>query len=258
MSPSVRCSGCGADNRAGRRFCAKCGGPLAVTCASCGFANEPDDEFCGGCGQRLGPAAVEADRAAQARRPTTAPEAERDAERRQLTIVFCDLVGSTALAGRLDPEELREHVRAYQATSADVIARFDGHIAQYLGDGLLVYFGYPSAHEDDPQRAVRAALAIVDAVTALNARQAAGAVSLAVRIGIHTGLVVVGEVGGGARREQLALGEAPNIAARLEALAEPNTVVVSAATHRLIARVFACRDLGARALHGVAASQTIY
>ena len=252
MSPPVRCSGCGADNRAGRRFCAKCGAALALACPSCGFANDPADEFCGGCGQRLTPAVADAGR------PMAPVDAARDAERRQLTVMFCDLVGSTALAGRLDPEELREHVRAYQATSADVIARFDGHIAQYLGDGLLVYFGYPSAHEDDPQRAVRAALAVVDAVAVLNARPAAGSVSLAVRIGIHTGLVVVGEVGGGARREQLALGEAPNVAARLEALAEPNTVVISAATHRLVARAFACRDLGARALRGVAAPQTIY
>ena len=254
----MRCNGCGADNRAGRRFCTKCGVALAVTCTSCGFANEPDDDFCGGCGQRLGPAAGEADRATPVRRSATAPEATDAAERRQLTVMFCDLVGSTALAGRLDPEELREHVRAYQAAGAEVIERFEGHVAQYLGDGLLVYFGYPLAHEDDPRRAVRAALAIVDAVATLNARTAARDVNLAVRIGIHTGLVVVGEIGGGARREQLALGEAPNVAARLEALAEPNTVVVSAATRRLIERFFTYRDLGARSLHGVAAAQNVY
>src|SRR5438093_13402026 len=146
--------------------------------------------------------------------------------------MFCDLVGSTALAGRLDPEELREHVRAYQGVSAEVIARFEGHIAQYLGDGLLVYFGYPLAHEDDAQRAVSAGLAVVDAVATLNARQPAGGVALAVRVGIHTGLVVVGEVRSGSRREQLALGETPNIAARLEALAEAGTVVVNSAKHR--------------------------
>jgi class 3 adenylate cyclase/predicted ATPase len=172
--------------------------------------------------------------------------------------MFCDLVGSTALAARLDPEELREHVRAYQSASADVIARFEGHIAQYLGDGLLVYFGYPSAHEDDAQRAVSAGLAVVDAVAALNARQPPGGVALAVRVGIHTGLVVVGEVGGGSRREQLALGEAPNVAARLEALAEPGTVVISAATHRLIERRFSCRDLGAQALRGIATPQAVH
>src|SRR5438046_7356708 len=164
--------------------------------------------------------------------------------------MFCDLVGSTALAGRLDPEELREHGRAYQGVSAEVIARFEGHIAQYLGDGLLVYFGYPSAHEDDAQRAVSAGLAVVDAVAALNARQPPGGVALAVRVGIHTGLVVVGEVGSGSRREELALGETPNVAARIEALAEPGTVVVSTAPHRLGERRFSCRDLGAPPLRG--------
>jgi len=172
--------------------------------------------------------------------------------------MFCDPVDSTALAGRLDPEELREHVRAYQSASAEVIARYEGHIAQYLGDGLLVYFGYPAAHEDDAQRAVRSALGIVDAVATLDARQARSGVSLAVRVGIHTGLVVVGEVGGGSRREQLALGETPNVAARLEPLAAPGTIVISAATQRLIEARFTCRDLGVHHLRGVAASQPVY
>ena len=123
-----------------------------------------------------------------------------DAERRQLTVLFCDLVDSTALSGQLDPEDLREVVRAYQDTCAKVIARFEGHIAQYLGDGLLVYFGYPLAHEDDAQRAIRAGLGIVEALGQLNTRltQERG-VQLAVRLGIHTGLVVVGDVGGGTR-----------------------------------------------------------
>src|SRR5205085_4187652 len=125
-----------------------------------------------------------------------------EAERRQLTVLFCDLVDSTALAARLDPEELREVVRAYQETCAAVIQRFEGHIAQYLGDGLLVYFGYPLAHEDDAQRAVLTGLGIVEAMGALNSRlQAAYGVALAVRLGIHTGPVVVGEMGGGGRPE---------------------------------------------------------
>jgi hypothetical protein len=132
---AMTCPSCGAENRQGRRFCAKCGVTLSMACGACGFTNEPGDEFCGGCGQRL--------ISASAQRPgTETPVAALpDAERRQLTVMFCDLVGSTALATRLDPEELREHVRAYQGASADVIARFEGHIAQYLGDGLLVYFG---------------------------------------------------------------------------------------------------------------------
>jgi class 3 adenylate cyclase len=136
--------------------------------------------------------------------------------------MFCDLVDSTALSGQLDPEDLRQVVRAYQTTCAEVIQRFDGHIAQYLGDGLLVYFGYPQAHEDDAQRAVRAGLGIVAAMATRNTHlEQHYKVRLAVRLGIHTGLVVVGEMGSGARREQLALGEPPNLAARLEGLATP-------------------------------------
>jgi class 3 adenylate cyclase/predicted ATPase len=176
-----------------------------------------------------------------------------EAERRQLTVLFCDLVGSTDLAGRLDPEDLREVVRAYQETAAEVIARYAGHIAQYLGDGLLVYFGYPAAHEDDAQRAVHTGLGIVDALGTLNTRlQARHGVHLAVRLGIHTGPVVVGQMGGGGRHEHLALGETPNIAARLEGLAPANTVVVSAVTARLVQGTFLLDDLGMHTLHGVA------
>src|SRR5262245_43535892 len=245
----MTCSACGADNREGRRFCSKCGASLSLACSKCGFINDPGDEFCGGCGQRV---------TAATGQTAHLDQAPREAERRQLTVMFCDLVGSTALAARLDPEELREHVRAYQAASADVISRFEGHIAQYLGDGLLVYFGYPAAHEDDAQRAVSAALAVVVAVDGLNTREPGGGVGLSVRVGIHTGLVVVGEIGSGSRREQLALGETPNVAARLEALAEPGTVVISAATHRLVERRFNCRDLGAHALRGIDTARTIY
>jgi class 3 adenylate cyclase len=189
--------------------------------------------------------------------PTTPPPA--DAERRQLTVLFCDLVDSTALAGRLDPEDWRQVVRAYQDTCAKVIARFEGHIAQYLGDGLLVYFGYPQAHEDDAQRAVRAGLGMVEAMAQLNLRltQERG-VSLAVRLGIHTGLVVVGEVGGGTRQEQLALGETPNLAARLQAMAAPNTLVISATTSQLLGGFFACQSLGAHLLKGFAQPVEVY
>jgi len=154
-------------------------------------------------------------------------------------VLFCDLVESTALAGRLDPEDYREVVRAYQDTCAEIIQRFEGHIAQYLGDGLLVYFGYPQAHEDDAQRAVRTGLGMVEAMDTLNSHlgQSHG-VRLAVRVGIHTGLVVVGEMGGGGRQEQLALGDTPNIAACLQGLAAPDTLVISAVTQRLIQGYF--------------------
>jgi len=192
---------------------------------------------------------------------TTAGQVPRlpDAERRQLTVLFCDLVDSTRLANQLDPEELREVVRAYQEACAKVIARYEGHIAQYLGDGLLVYFGYPLAHEDDAQRAVRAGLGMVEALGQLNTRltQEHG-VHLAARLGIHTGLVVVGEVGGGTRQEQLALGETPNLAARLQGIARPNTMVISAATYQLLGGFFACQSLGTPLLRGFAQPLEVY
>jgi class 3 adenylate cyclase/predicted ATPase len=182
-----------------------------------------------------------------------------EAERRQLTVLFCDLVDSTALAARLDPEDWRAVVRAYQAICAKVIARFEGHIAQYLGDGLLVYFGYPLAHEDDAQRAVRAGLGMIEALGQLNSRlERDRGVQLAVRLGIHTGLVVVGEVGGGTRQEHLALGETPNLAARLQGLAAPNTVVISAATVPLLGGFFACQALGMHLLKGFAQPIEVY
>src|SRR5713101_4664863 len=182
-----------------------------------------------------------------------------DAERRQLTVLFCDLVDSTVLASQLDPEDLREVVRAYQEACAKVIARFEGHIAQYLGDGLLVYFGYPLAHEDDAQRAVRAGLGIVEAMGQLNTRLTRErGIRLAVRLAIHTGLVVVGEVGGGTRHEQLALGETPNLAARLQGIAAPNTAVISAATLQLLGGFFACQSLGTPALKGLVQPIEVY
>src|SRR5207244_1116683 len=182
-----------------------------------------------------------------------------EAERRQLTVLFCDLVDSTPLASQLDPEDLREVVRAYQEACAKVVARYEGHIAQYLGDGLLVYFGYPLAHEDDAQRAVRAGLGMVEALDQLNTRLAQErGVHLAVRLGIHTGLVVVGDVGGGTRQEQLALGETPNLAARLQGIAAPNTLVISATTFQLLGGFFACQPLGTPPLKGLAQPLAVY
>jgi len=189
----------------------------------------------------------------------SAGRGESEAERRHLTLLFCDLVDSTPLSAHLDPEELREVVRAYHAVCAEVIERFDGHIAQYLGDGLLVYFGYPQAHEDDAQRAVRTGLGIVEALGPLQRRvQQERRVSLAVRIGIHSGLVVVGEIGEGARHERLALGEAPNLAARLQGLALSNTVLISGTTARLVQGWFICEALGDQTLKGFSAPIPVY
>jgi class 3 adenylate cyclase len=174
-------------------------------------------------------------------------------------VLFCDLVDSTVLASQLDPEEWRELVRVYQETCAKVIGRYEGHIAQYLGDGLLVYFGYPQAHEDDAQRAVRSGLGIMEAMAQLNTRlEQERGVHLAVRLGCHTGLVVVGKVGGGARQEQLALGETPNLAARLQGIAAPHTLVISAATLQLLGGFFACQSLGTQLLKGFAQPLEVY
>jgi class 3 adenylate cyclase/tetratricopeptide (TPR) repeat protein len=187
-----------------------------------------------------------------------------EAERRQLTVMFCDLVGSTPLSQQLDPEELRSVILAYQEACAQVIRRCEGYLARYVGDGLLVYFGYPQAHEDDAQRAIRAGLGMVAALPNLNARlqQTIGAlraVPLQVRIGIHTGLVVVGDMGGGGYRDPMAIvGETPNIAARVQGIAEPNTVVISAATCKLVQGLFECQDRGPQELKGVSTPVAVY
>jgi class 3 adenylate cyclase/predicted ATPase len=174
---------------------------------------------------------------------------QADAERRQLTVMFCDLVGSTALATQLDPEDLREVIAAYHATVTDAVGRFDGFVAKYMGDGVLVYFGYPRAHEDDAERAVRTGLRLVDAVGRLDV----GSPKLQVRVGIATGLVVVGDlVGEGASQEQAVVGETPNLAARLQALAEPGTIVLPASTRRLIGNRFRLCALGRHDLKGLA------
>jgi len=172
-------------------------------------------------------------------------------ERRQLTVVFCDLVGSTALSARLDPEDLRAVIGAYHRCCATIIERSGGFVAKYMGDGLLAYFGYPQADENDAERAVRAALALVDAVAGLDT---AAGVPLQVRVGIGTGLVVVGDLlGQGAAQEQAVVGETPNLAARLQTLAEPGTVVIGPNTRRLTAGLFDYEDLGAIEIKGFAA-----
>ena len=169
-------------------------------------------------------------------------------ERRQLTVLFCDLVGSTALARRFDPEDLRELIGSYHAACASAIEPYAGHIAQYLGDGVLVYFGYPNAHEDDAARAVRAGLAILDAIQALNTSQRAQ--HFQVRVGIHTGQVVTDRIGAGGRQEELALGDTPNVASRIQEKAEPGTVYLSAATHHLVVGLFESVDQGNSVVSG--------
>ena len=206
----------------------------------------------GGHRRRLLEAIAALDAKAVATSATAAPRyipARAEAERRQLTVMFCDLVGSTELSARLDPEDLREVIAAYHRAVADVVRGLDGFVAKYMGDGVLVYFGYPNAHEDDAERAVRAGLACIDAVGRLEVK----VVKLQARVGVSTGLVVVGDlIGEGSAQEQSVVGETPNLAARLQALAEPETVVIAAGTRRLLGDLFEYRDLGTVEIKGIA------
>src|SRR5271157_4660969 len=179
--------------------------------------------------------------------PTPPPPIDA-AERRQLTVMFCDLVGSTALSARLDPEDMREVIRAYQDASSGAIARYDGFVAKFMGDGVLAYFGFPRAHEEDAERAVRAGLDIAAVVAKLDTRAKE---SLKVRIGIATGIVVVGDlVGQGPAQEQAVVGDTPNLAARLQGLARPGSVVIAESTRRLLGGAFELKPLGPQTLKG--------
>lgn len=258
--PDMSCPSCQHDNPTGARFCTMCGAALPTSCPTCGAAVPAGARFCGACGAALAagtaPAVGAAEPAAPAR-PAAAPAPARGAadtaENRQLTVLFCDLVGSTALSEQLDPEALRDLLRDYQATAGRVIAGYDGHLAKYLGDGLLTYFGYPRAHEDDAVRAVRAGLAILEGLAPLRERVArAHGLPLHARIGIHTGPVLAGDMAPGGALEAMAVtGRTPNIASRLQELADPDTVVVSADTLRLVRGFFETTDLGDRTLKGV-------
>jgi class 3 adenylate cyclase/tetratricopeptide (TPR) repeat protein len=219
---------------------------------SCSHENPPGAKFCSECGAKLQGSAVGV-QVSDLDPRSPPPDLRPDAERRQLTVMFCDLVGSTDLSQRLDAEDLRSVVRAYQEAASQAIQRYEGHIAQYLGDGLLVYFGYPQAHEDDAERAVRAGLDILSALGRVNnTLEPTHGIRLALRVGIHTGPVVIGAMGGGAKSEVLALGDTTNIAARLEAVAAPDAVVISAATLRLVGGMFLTQDLGTPPLKGIA------
>jgi class 3 adenylate cyclase len=177
----------------------------------------------------------------------TKPKPQEAAERRQVTVMFSDLVGSTALSARMDPEDLREVISGYQKCVAETVQRFGGFVAKYMGDGVLVYFGYPQAHEDDAERAVRAGLELVAAVSGLKTHA-----ELQTRVGIATGLVVVGDlIGSGASQEQAIVGETPNLAARLQGVAEPNSVVIAESTRKLIGNLFELEYLGAQELKGI-------
>jgi class 3 adenylate cyclase/tetratricopeptide (TPR) repeat protein len=249
MATTKACSSCGNEIPGDSRFCPQCGSAQALACAACGHANAAGSRFCAQCGAKLGEAAVAPSPAPVAPAPQPTARPQNAAERRQITVMFCDLVGSTALSTQLDPEDLGEVIAAYHKCTAATVAGFGGYVAKYMGDGVLVYFGYPEAHEADAENAVRAGLALVEAIMELFAKDGRHQV----RIGIATGLVVVGElVGAGEAQERNVVGETPNLAARLQSVAVPNSVVIAATTRRLAGELFEYEAIAPAALKGFA------
>ena len=247
----MNCKNCGIAIRDGMRFCEACGASLEKKCQACDAAVPLRSVFCGMCGAAFaGESTAPAPVTASGPSPRPPPG---EGERRQLTVLFADVVGATMLSGRLDPEALRALLRAYQQVCVDCVNRYGGNVHQYAGDGVLIYFGYPVAHDNDAERAVLSGLAIVEGVRQLAADQRQrGEADIAVRIGIHTGMVVVGEMGAGDAREVHAIGETPNIAARVQGEAAADSVCISAATLRLLNQRFQTRSIGVRPLKGVA------
>lgn len=258
----MHCTACKHENPVQAKFCLECGAALVHRCAQCQVELPVNAKFCIACGVGVADSAKveQPSTRATAGRPFDAVQDKLngapEGERRQLTVLFCDLVGSTELAARLDPEDWRDVVTQYQRTAAEAVRRFDGYVARYLGDGLLVYFGYPQAHDDDPERAVRAGLAILGNVQTLNGRlEATRGLRLAVRVGMHTGGVVVGP---GEDAVAEVFGDTPNVAARLQAVASPDTVVISVATLHLVRGIFVIEDLGPQILKGIAQPVSVY
>src|SRR5258708_17958960 len=241
----MRCQNCSAENPRGAKFCIQCAPSFSHRCQKCGFENPSEARFCAQCGAPLEVAAPI--------RAEAEPNEGLTGERRHLTVLFCDLVNSTCIAAQLDPEEWREIVAGYHRAAAQAIERFGGSVAQYLGDGVMAYFGWPEAHDNDAERAARAGLATLDAITKLNEHPTHP--KLSARLGIDSGAVVVGA---GAGKDTDVFGDTPNIAARVQAAADPGTVLVTAATHRLVSRLFVVEDRGAQALKGIERPVQLY
>jgi len=241
----MTCTACGHPNPAESSFCLECGRPLMSACAQCGTQLPAKAKFCNKCG-----ASVNAPTAPPAL-AAAAPGPAEVGERRQLTVLFCDLIGSTPLSQQLDAEEWRDLLARYQRAATDAVEKFGGHVAKHLGDGLLIYFGWPTARED-PERAVRAGLAIVEAMAVLSATCGTDdGTRLAVRLGLHTGPVVIADGGE-------VFGETANVAARVQGAADPDTVMITAATQRLVGGLFVVEDRGPQSLKGVREPITLY
>src|SRR5215469_4689195 len=258
----MKCPHCGSDNRAGRRFCGACGAPIPSPCPSCGFANEPDERFCGGCGRNLTERPLQsphsytpkhlADRILTSR-------AAMEGERKQVSVLFCDLVDSSRLAANLEPETMHEIMDRVLRLMAEAVHRYEGTVNQFLGDGLMALFGAPIALEDHALRAVHAALAIQDTVTAYGRElYRERGVNLRLRIGINTGPVVVGRIGDDLRMDYTAVGDTTHLAARLQALAAPGAVLVSEPTHRVVEGYVRAEALGAVEIKGRAEPERVW
>lgn len=252
----MQCPKCQADVPAGMKFCGHCATPITLACVACGFANPPDFSFCGSCATALQDNAPGQDAAPINQ---AAEQSERDAERRHVTVMFCDIVGSTLMSQQLDPEDLRTVIRGYQDICSEAAELYKGHIAQYLGDGVMIYFGYPRAQENDAVHAVLSGLAILEKIARYNERaDNSVGVRLRLRIGVHTGLVVAGTMGAGDSSERLAVGDVPNIASGLESIADPDSIVVSERTVELIRGYFNLKSLGERKVHGIAKPMPVF
>ena len=220
----MTCHRCGATNPAGMKFCGHCGSAFAISCPSCGSENLPENSFCGRCAAPLDPAQQD-----RPKNTTSMPSGEL----KRVSMLFCDLVDSTRMAERLGPEKMHELIRWFIDTALAAVNRYEGTVPQFSGDGFLALFGAPMAHEDHAQRALLAALAIREAVTGGGSGAERAWPKLEIRIGIHTGLVVFGQVGVDLRMDPTAIGDAANVAARLKTAAEPGTILISEETYRL-------------------------
>jgi len=251
----MHCPHCQADNREGRRFCAKCGRPLAAACSSCGFANEPDEEFCGGCGASLRPPTPAVSPASYTPRHLAekilTSRSALQGERKQVTVMFCDVADSSRLAERLGPEGMHEVMDRALRLMADAVHRYEGTVNQFLGDGLMALFGAPIALEDHALRAIQAALVIQETIAGYSATlRAERGVEIRLRIGLHTGLVVVGRIGDDLRMDYTAVGGTTHLAARMQAAADPGTILTTDTTHRLIGPHVRSEALGAIRVKG--------
>jgi class 3 adenylate cyclase/predicted ATPase len=251
----MRCPACEQENGEASLSCVNCGARLGPICPACGANLPPEARFCWKCGHDLGSRAAAAQAgsadATPAREDAAFPPPEFAGERRQLTVMFCDIVNSSGLARQLDPEDLRSVLAAYHEMGTSAIERFGGRVAQYLGDGILAYFAYPRAHEDDPERAVRAGLTILADLEDMNERLGREhGVRVSVRASVHTGSAVVTSLGSGQARETLALGHTVNVAEKLQEIAPPDSVVMTGDTLRLVRGLFVTQELGERTLVG--------